>query len=110
MSADGHVVEDAAKKHSGVLLLIQTVIGSILVLIAGNVYYVAKDANNLATEQAKIMVGVQVQLNTLQSQVLSVQTQLQGVTNIAMMQAKEEVKQAELERRIENLEHLRSLK
>lgn len=102
--------ESFVHRHSGVLQIVQTVIGGCLLLIVANFYSISKTNSDAQVEQAKTTAGVQSQLRSLSDQLAALQSQMQSVTTLAIGQAKGEIKTQELERRVYDLEQARKLK
>lgn len=103
-------IEKTARSHSGILAIVQTVIGGLILFTATKFYDVAQKNNDATNDQARSLFEVKGQVTGISGQVAAVQLQLQGFSSISVTQAEQKVKLAELERRVTELEQAKKLK
>lgn len=107
---DVGAVENAGRRHSGVVGIVQTSIGGLLLLVAAGIFNSQRESTAAVSAQAIEIAKVQGSLTSLTAQMAIMQQQVSGIAQISERLARIESELQEDRRRINEIEQARKLK
>jgi ABC-type transport system involved in cytochrome bd biosynthesis fused ATPase/permease subunit len=107
-------VEEAIRSHYGLMQIVQTVIGSLLLMLASLVYFSIRDYGKAISDQATDIAVIKAQMRTVSDSVAQnqsrVDAQIVTLTNISSEIIRLSTKQGEDERQIQEIKQTKPLK